>query len=868
MSCNWNMLDTVGRYAEAYASVARGEREDSALPGKTWFIGHEEMLTLPHDDGDCRYPYGSNGFNFWAYASGYMHANEGLFSPLLRSAEGEEPNAAWFAGFPQGDTVEVVPLLGVPAADDEAVRYTVFNKSFITYITEIHGLRFAVRLVTTEQRELLMTVTAENLGTEERRFFLSSYFNPFLQHGVYPCGEDRWFREVTVRDCPGQVLPAFTVRCNISLSRTRQVVNLGTLTRALRCEGGAWLSGHEETASRYQYVGGVRGSLHRPGGLLRGRFEPPVHTATFTEVAACGDLLHVAVPAGGSVRTDTLFAYRVHRESEDELTEMLREVPSAETVDARVAEMVQAESSRNSGLAFRATGTYGERLTAEKLNQFVEQLKKQVEFCAMLKGYAQPGAGSLIGVRDVGQALEGYQIWRPAEARAKILELLSFTDPSGRCPRQYSLPAYEGAVPAMDLRPFIDQGVWVISTVVNYLKYTDDYSLLSESCGFYRIVDEAARQVEKCEEQSSVLDHLLRIMDWLMDKTDSETDCIRVLYGDWNDALDGLGVSQDPSKAYGSGVSVMAASQVWQNYREMSELLSRLDAEQYAGRIAEYGARADKLEKGLRRYGIQYNAEGQPRITHGWGDRRSYYVGSWKDPDGAARRSLTANAFWVLSGLYDRDMSLRQTIHDDILALDSPYGLKTFDPHFEPDAKGVGRIPKLPAGTAENGAPYIHASVFGVMALFRMGCAEDAWAELYKALPLTHDHVSVSPFVMPNSYGYNPAKHIDGESMMDWQTGSSNVMLKLLVRFVMGVRPEYDGVWIQPAASCPFEFTAHVPVKGADLRITYRRSGLGRRRYTVNGTERSGEYSDVLRTERLWLPAEQLKGTVEILAED
>ena len=69
-------------------------------------------------------------------------------------------------------------------------------------------------------------------------------------------------------------------------------------------------------------------------------------------------------------------------------------------------------------------------------------------------------------------------------------------------------------------------------------------------------------------------------MDWLMDKTDSETDCIRVLYGDWNDALDGLGVSQDPSKAYGSGVSVMAASQVWQNYREMSELLSRLDAEQ------------------------------------------------------------------------------------------------------------------------------------------------------------------------------------------------------------------------------------------------------------------------------------------------
>lgn len=78
------------------------------------------------------------------------------------------------------------------------------------------------------------------------------------------------------------------------------------------------------------------------------------------------------------------------------------------------------------------------------------------------------------------------------------------------------------------------------------------------------------------------------------------------------------------------------------------------------------------------------------------------------------------------------------------------------------DAKGVGRIPKLPAGTAENGAPYIHASVFGVMALFRMGSPEAAWQELIKSLPMTHDTISVSPYVMPNSYGYNPEKNVDG----------------------------------------------------------------------------------------------------------
>lgn len=80
---------------------------------------------------------------------------------------------------------------------------------------------------------------------------------------------------------------------------------------------------------------------------------------------------------------------------------------------------------------------------------------------------------------------------------------------------------------------------------------------------------------------------------------------------------------------------------------------------------------------------------------------------------------------------------------------------------------------------------------------------------------MTHDTISVSPYVMPNSYGYNPEKNVDGQSMMDWQTGSSNVTLKLLVRFVAGVRPEYDGVWVQPAAYCPFgAFTAEVPGEG------------------------------------------------------
>ncbi len=144
------------------------------------------------------------------------------------------------------------------------------------------------------------------------------------------------------------------------------------------------------------------------------------------------------------------------------------------------------------------------------------------------------------------------------------------------------------------------------------------------------------------------------------------------------------------------------------------------------------------------------------------------------------------NSKWV-----EQDMkSLILSAYD---RLGSKYGMKTFEPYFEKGTEGVGRIPDIPKGTAENGATYIHANMFAVMSLFMIGESERAYEELGKILPFTHETISLSPFVVPNSYGYNEELGIDGESMNDWQTGSSNVLLKLLIRFVFGFEPDYEG---------------------------------------------------------------------------
>lgn len=91
------------------------------------------------------------------------------------------------------------------------------------------------------------------------------------------------------------------------------------------------------------------------------------------------------------------------------------------------------------------------------MNSFLPFLIRQVAVCAETDGFMQPSPNSLIGFRDVFQAIEGHLYDQPGIAADKIREALGFVMTDGRCPRQYSLPN-EDRPGAADLREFVDQG--------------------------------------------------------------------------------------------------------------------------------------------------------------------------------------------------------------------------------------------------------------------------------------------------------------------------------------------------------------------------------------------------------------------------
>ena len=59
-----------------------------------------------------------------------------------------------------------------------------------------------------------------------------------------------------------------------------------------------------------------------------------------------------------------------------------------------------------------------------------------------------------------------------------------------------------------------------------------------------------------------------------LDRED-KTNCLRILFGDWNDAVDGLGKTNDNDKKFGTGVSVMASLHLYRNLGEMIEIFGK-----------------------------------------------------------------------------------------------------------------------------------------------------------------------------------------------------------------------------------------------------------------------------------------------------
>ena len=813
-------------------------KPENSLPQNTFYLNDNQILCCEREYGESRFAYDSNGLVVWARSSGHIDAYDSTFVLFRELNNCEDASISFMGGIrQQNDEYIPVSLFECNRQLFEQIdikRYVVYSFRYAYYIADTPDVTFAVRLHVSNDKHIHFAYFAINKTKKPQNIYMMSCIDAWLFYrnngGVY------------------DVMNRFGKRYENDNYLLRSYGDSMVVSREAY---GTKCDREYLTAGKSDVLGPEGRSMTNAASLKTGVFKNEYNAANSIDVPVSADCAHYTLGAGESVRREYELSY-FHSVNEAEAVIMNK--PDIENIDD---ELNADETTALSKFSTMQThfANYDGNINADVLNKFVRNVQKQISFCALGKNYFGP----MIGIRDVMQQLESSLIWQPKESRAQFINALNHILEDGRPPRQFSVQESPDYMPSFDLRKFIDQGVWIITTLHTYLSYTDDWSILDEKCGYYVAAKDNSCLTSKSKTVDTVLDHIVKIMDFLCSNIDTQTGCLHSLYGDWNDALDGLGKTDDLNREFGTGVSVMCSLQLYQNCGEICEILETVG--RYVEKVEQYKSVAKTLKDGLAKYAVDVNENGERRIVHGWGDKMSYKIGSWCDPDNNSRISCTANSFWAISGMIKNDPSMKESIMSAFKGLDSEYGVKTFDKAFPLDMhKFVGRIANITAGTYENAGTYVHATMFAASALFLMGESKEAWRQFNLGTVLSHPNCSKSPFVMPNSYFKNDEWCIDGQSFADWYTGSGTLFVKNLIKFGFGVCPTLDGVVIQTATSMPTtDATLDIVIKGHPITIKYLNSNSGKRVFKVNGKETQGCFDNLMNTPKVFIPSADIK---------
>ena len=828
----------------------RAKPRAGELPGNACFMDGDRVLCLDRGSGVSRYPYIEDGLVVWLHSTGFIDACESIFTIFNKSNFGEGPHVAFFGGLKDGEGYFPVSVTGAARQmfEKNVERYIVYSLKCAYCIADTEDVVFALRVAVDKNKHIRFTLSAVNKTDEEREIYLSFFMEALLRYA-----ESETYWQKMTKYGTRYENGSFVLK---SINRTEDML---VINRAFR--GNGKVAGESHTTSRTAYLGASGRSLENAVSLRTGKIARQCDKTSTTDLPVASEIDIIKIPPHGEIAED--FDLTVCYSAEE--AERALSLPSDnEALERELALSEKREAEDYDNLRMTFEGWKDGEVDAAVLNRFLRCVQRQTSFCAHGKNYG----GMYLGIRDVFQQLEGALMWQRGLTREKMLLAMNFILSSGRPPRMFSFPKNEGDEIPVDLEKYIDQGVWIISTFYTYLAHTKDLSILNEKCNYIDAPDVEWCNARFTGERTTVLEHLIRITEYLLSNIDTEyTGCLKVLFGDWNDAVDGLGATEDEGREFGTGVTVMATLQFRQNLYEMIEILTRVGG--YGYLTAKYREALDGIERGLDKYAVDVSDSGERRIIHGWGDKVSYKVGSFCDPDGKDRHSLTPNSFWAITGFIERDPSLKDSIIDCVRAVSSKYGLKTFDVPFSLESKGVGRIKEIVPGTYENACAYVHCSLFGTMALFALGESSLAWEELERSIVITHKNATLTSFVMPNSYCENEEYCIDGESLSDWHTGSGCVLIKEMVRYGFGVYPTLEGLRIQTPKYFPAKRgEINIRIGDTDVTLICEDRGEGARKVEIDGAEYEESYDELMDIPVFFIKAKDLPAKLTVKVTD
>ncbi|MGA2272079.1 MAG: glycosyl hydrolase family 65 protein [Bryobacteraceae bacterium] len=415
-----------------------------------------------------------------------------------------------------------------------------------------------------------------------------------------------------------------------------------------------------------------------------------------------------------------------------------------------------------------------------------------------LMTYAWSRAASLIyagerdglGYRDTVQDMLGVMHTIPAEAGRRLeLMITGQVSTGGAMPvvKQFAhQPGSERAPREEEYRS--DDCLWLFNAIPAYVKETGDLSLYSKVLPY-----------ADCGEDT-VLGHMKRAILFSLNRSGVHgLPC--GLSADWNDCI----------RLGDRGESVFVAFQLryaLSVYLEVCHLLASQEEEAWAQ------SNLDKLDRNLRDQA--WDGEWYLRAYRADG----FQFGSHLSREGQI--FLNPQSWAVLSGHADagRAASAMQAVRD---RLATEYGLMICDPPYVETDYNVMRAALFNPGMKENGSIFTHTQGWAVIAETMLGHGDLAWQYFRATLPGAWNTRAEVREIEPYVYcQFTHSKYSPrfGASRVPWLSGSAAWSFFTATQHILGLRPEYGGLRIDPCIPAAWKgFTVTRVFRGKQVRV-------------------------------------------------
>jgi len=395
-----------------------------------------------------------------------------------------------------------------------------------------------------------------------------------------------------------------------------------------------------------------------------------------------------------------------------------------------------------------------------------------------------------LGFRDSVQDILGIAAAIPEEAQARLELLLTGQVSSGGAipvikPFEHR-PGHEQAPDPDEYRS--DDCLWFFNSVPAWVNETGNFDFYSKVLPY----------ADKGED--TVFRHLRRALEFNLERT-GRNNLPCGLQADWNDCL----------KLGYYGESLFVAFQLRLGLTTYAEIAERLGkSEESAWALAH----REKLDTYIQ----SYTWDGDWFI---WAITEDGTVYGTKDYD-EGQVYLNTQVWSVISGAATPEQAQRcmQTVNEKLA---TPYGLMLSAPPFVKTSIDVMRAVVFNPGIKENAGIFNHTQGWGVMAECILGNGDRAYEYYRAAMPAAYNNRAeirqMEPYVQGQTT-YSTFSPRAGNCRTSWLTGAAAWAYYSATQYILGIRPEIDGLQIDPCIPSEWEgFKATRRFRGRMIQI-------------------------------------------------